>query len=194
VVSRLGDRLGGGFAWAFNIGGPWLAVAFVLGRYGRSFRDAAFRGALVLVTAVISYYAFVRFVEHLPGHLYRNYRSPSRLMTLVTGGPAWIPIAIIGGALLGVSGLGSRSSGRAVVRVVSVALMSGVLAGEGLLWLVRRGNAGDFVFALEMVVGVTLPWLLLRERSEQLRAWWIAVAIGLGVLAIEAMIRVVLSL
>src|SRR5436190_13017457 len=72
VVSRLGDRLPGGLAWAFNLGGPWLAVAFVLGRYGRSMRDAAFCVALTLVTAVSSHYAFVRFVEQLPAQPDRN--------------------------------------------------------------------------------------------------------------------------
>jgi hypothetical protein len=143
---------------------------------------------------VISYYAFVRFVEHLPEHLYTNYSSPSKLMVLVRGGPAWIPIAIVGGAVFGAAGLGSRSKASALVRVVSIALISGTLAGEGLLWLVRRGNAGDFVFALEMIVGLMLPWLLLRDRTEQLRAWWGAVAIGVAVLAFEAVIRTVMSL
>jgi sulfite exporter TauE/SafE len=105
-----------------------------------------------------------------------------------------IPIAIIGGAVFGAAGLGSRSKASALVRVVSIAVMSGMLAGEGLLWLVRRGNAGDFVFALEMIVGLMLPWLLLRDRSEQVRAWWGAVAIGVAVLAFEAVIRTVMSL
>lgn len=143
---------------------------------------------------MISYYAFVRFVERLPEHLYRNYSSPSRLMALITGGPAWIPIAIVGGAAFGAAGFGSRSRRRAFVRIASVALMSGMLAGEGSLWLLRRGNAGDLVFAAELALGAMLPWLLLRDRGEQVRAWWLAVAIGFAVLVVEGVIRTVMSL
>lgn len=181
VVSRIGDRVADfGLAWFFNIAGPWVVVAYALGDRGRSYRDGVLRGVLALTTGVVSYYAFVRFVEGRAGIAYHG-----------QFGPQWIPFAIVGGAVFGAAGYARRSGGQKA-RVLSVATLGGFLMGEGWAWLVRAGSAGDFVFAAELAAGAVLPWILIVDRANQWRAWWRTLAIALATAVFVIVIREVM--
>src|SRR5207248_1226494 len=121
AATRLAYRLPAEWRWLPAVGAPWLAAAFAIGATVRRPRAGAARGALLLVAAVLFYYAILGFVEH-------NYEgSPFGL--------AWLVPAVPGGAAFGALGALWRS-GRAAV--LSTALLAASFAGEALIALLAR--------------------------------------------------------
>ena len=166
VGCRIGDRLPQDVAWVFNLGAPWLAIAFGLGAGAKTLVEGGARGALAMAAAVVAYYVFASFFEKKTALLY-----PTAL------GALWLPVAVGGGAVFGTAGVAWRTRGPAV-RVVSVALLAGVLIGEAGLMLLRPGHTGDFMFGAEWALGLVLPFVMLRKWREQAAAFVLAVGVS----------------
>lgn len=174
VSSRLGDLLPGALAWPFNMGSPWLAVAFMAGAIGCGLWGGAARGAVALVTAVAAYYGYMHYVEGQANLSYlRNIAAP------------WLGVALVGGPLFGFAGA-LRRTGSPRARIAAVALLAGALMEESALLLLRPYNlATRAVISLGLVAAVALPWLLLRDRREALAA--LGLTAGFGVAGAGAM-------
>ena len=164
-----------GFPWTallpFNAIGAWLAVAFTLGASARTIPTGALRGVIGLLSAVAAYYV-------LNGLLGTGFRAigASHAATV------WGSVALLAGPVFGLAGAVWRH-GQGWPRAVGVAALSAALIAEGLVFgaprLVHIGELGSdpgaLVLAAEVVLGLALPWLLLR-RSER-RAGYAAVVV-----------------
>ena len=167
------DQLG--FPWTallpFNAIGAWVAVAFALGASARTIPTGALRGVIGLLSAVGAYYV-------LNGVLGSGFRAigASHAATV------WGAVALLAGPAFGVAGSAWRH-GSGWPRAIGVAALSAALIAEGLVFgaqrLVHIGelayDPGAIILAVEIGVGLALPWLLLR-RGER-RAGYAAVLV-----------------
>ena len=176
LASRLGDRLPSDAAWLFNMIGPWAAVAFFVGARGRSSRAGAVLGAAVLLAAVATYYAVTPVLVEL-----RIARES------LLAAPVWALGGLIGGALYGAAGTWWRRG--VSLRPVGVALLGGLLAAEALVSFYRGGRSGDFLFGVELALGLALPWLLLDERRERGPAFGMVLVLSVGAFVAVSLIR-----
>lgn len=167
ICARLGDHLPGVVAWLANIGGPWLLVAFAVGRRncGRSVESAA----ATLLAAVAAKY-LLQYVEGGFSALHAIHRAA-----------AWsVPAAGLGAAG---GWLGDRWNERprmaamllSVAFVIeAVGLLSGVIRGESAELRYSGQPAGTAVLTLELVIGLVgiiaagtrLPWARGHELPE----------------------------
>lgn len=175
VLSRLGDMLPGPLAWPFNMASPWLAVAFLAGSLGRKLGWGAICGTLALVAAVGAYYGYMHFVENQANASYlRHVAAP------------WLAVAFLGGPLFGLAGVLWRTTGAGRIRIPAVALLTGALAAESALLLLRPFDpATRAVIGLGLAAAAVLPWILLRGRREALLAS--ALTAGFAVAGIAAL-------
>lgn len=176
VASRYWDRLDSQFAWVMNIGGPWLAFAFIFGAASRRTRAGAEGGAALLVIAVGVYYLLGPTF-----HAAHEVDAAVRLTIL------WGAIGAVGGAVMGWAGAAWRT-GSSATRALAVALFSGALLGEGVLLFVRPGRDGAKIFFLEIAAGALLPWILLRTKDERFRS--ILMTAGFGLVAVASVVLV----
>jgi hypothetical protein len=146
VCARLGDHLPGIFPWLANIGGPWLLVAFVVGRRTGSWPVQS--AAATLLAAVGAKYLF----QHIEGGF-------SALHALRRAAVWSIPAASLGSAG---GWLGGRRNERPrmAAMLMSVALvieasglLSGVIRGESAELRYSGQAAGTAVLTLEFVIG-----------------------------------------
>lgn len=177
VVSRYGDRLDSQFAWVLNIGGPWLVLAFVAGVIARRPRAGAEAGAALQTIAVGVYYVLAPTF-----HAAHEVDAVVRLTIL------WGLVGAVGGAALGWAGATWRTHSGSV-RAVAVALLAGVLLGEGVLLFARPGRAGAKIFFLEIAVGALLPFIMLRDRTERFRCLLYTGGLALVAVASVVLIR-----
>lgn len=142
----------------FNLGVPWLAVAFAWGALVRSIHVGALAGTTLLVTAMGAYYGILGAVEGGDAEY------------AVTMMMSWGTIGLLGGALFGAAGAAFRDR-RAPVRVVGVSLLAAALAGEA-LWLLASDAyvLVRAVVVLELVLGAAIPVIFLRRRRAFLGA------------------------
>jgi uncharacterized protein DUF6518 len=186
-----GAALGGaawfadGLAWPYsllipaNLIGVWLGVAFVLGASARTIPTGALRGVIGLLSAVVVYYV-------LTGVFGQGFRAlgASHAATI------WGGVALLAGPLLGGAGAVWRH-GSGWPRAVSVGVLASALVAEGFVFGVPRlvrldqivVDPGALLFAAEMMLGLLLPWFLLR-REERVRGY--AALAGLAVVAAVA--------
>jgi len=172
TVARLGDQTGKDLAWVFNLGGPWFIIAFIYGARVRRVLAGAIGAALLMAVAVATYYL-----------LAPSFDVPREAAAAVPLTVIWTFVGGVGGAAMGAGGaLWQAATGAR--RAVGVALLAGVLAGEGLVQYLRLGRGGDFVFGIELALGLMLPFALLSDGRE--REWSLAVTAAMTVFAFFA--------
>lgn len=175
-----GDLQGLGFIGGVaNTGGPWLLLAFVVGMRTRGLASGVAAGALVLVVSVAAYYIAHDFGEQNAG---RNG---------ALGRDAWLPVAVVGGALLGGAGRVSQGAYSGWVRVAAVAIAGGALVAEALLILNDEGslNSGLRLFLfMELLLGLAMPFVLLRSARERIAGVVLLTAAASAGYVIEQMI------
>jgi hypothetical protein len=147
VCARLGDFLPGVFPWLANIGGPWLLLAFAIGR--RSGGQPMGSAAAALLAAVAAKYA----IQHLEGGF--------SALHAMRRAAEWSFPAIGVGAAYG--WLGGRSSQRPrmamtllslSLMIEAVGLLSRVIPAESADLRYSGQVAGTTVLTIELVIGL----------------------------------------
>jgi hypothetical protein len=164
--------------WAFHLGVPWLACAFLAGAHaartagGRRARGAI-AGAALMAAATLAYYA-----------VYLLIKGPNVLAYGIAMSVAWIAVGGPLGGLFGAAGAVARA-GAPRWRAACIALLGGALCGEALLLLITKPDSvGRQVFVLELAAGIACPLSLVpRRHAAWLGAALTAVLAGLAVLA-----------
>jgi hypothetical protein len=186
LSDQLGDPLG--LLLPANAIGVWLAVAFVLGGSARTIPTGALRGLIGLLSAVAAYYLLFGFL----GEGFRAIGA-SHAATI------WGQVALVAGPLMGGAGAIWRH-GTGWPRAIGVALLAAALIGEGIVFGSSRftrpdglaGDPGAWLYLAEAVIGLALPFALLRGRE---RLWGylataaLAVVAGLAIGPVTALIR-----
>ena len=139
-------------------------------------RPASLRGLIGLLSAVAAYYL-------LNAALGQGFRviGASHAATV------WGAVALLAGPLMGGAGSVWRY-GQGWPRAIGVGILAAALIGEGLVFGAGRlihvdqlgTDPGALLLAVEIVLGLALPWLLLR-RGERLRGY-----VATAVLAVVA--------
>ena len=175
------DQLG--FPWTAyipaNAIGAWLGLAFVLGASARTIPTGALRGLIGLVSAVVAYYLLIGV-----------FGDGFRAIGASHAATVWGAVALLAGPVFGFAG-GTWRHGHGLPRSIAVAVLAAALIAEGVVFGAPRWARGDqlltdpgaFVLAAEAILGLALPWVLLR-RGERV-AGYAAVAV-LAVLAAVA--------
>jgi hypothetical protein len=175
------DQLG--FPWTAyipaNAIGAWLGLAFVLGASARTLPTGALRGLIGLVSAVVAYYVLIGV-----------FGDGFRAIGASHAATVWGAVALLAGPVFGLAGATWRH-GHGLPRSIAVAVLAASLIAEGVVFGAPRWahpdqvgtDPGAFVLAAEALLGLALPWVLLR-RGERL-AGYLAVAI-LAVMAAVA--------
>jgi hypothetical protein len=164
VCARLGDHLPGVFPWLANIGGPWLLVAFAVGRRNGSWPVES--AAAALLAAVAAKY----LLQHVEGGF--------SALHAIRRAAAWsVPAAGLGAAGGWLGGRWNKRP-RTVAMLLSLALvieaaglLSGVIRAESAELRYSGQAAGTAVLTLELVIGLVgivvastrLPWARGRE-------------------------------
>ena len=165
-------------------------MAFVAGATGRTIPLGALRGLVALVAAVAAYYLLIRFL----GEGIRPIGAPH-------AAAVWGFVAAIAGPALGAAGATWRH-GRGWPRAISVALLAAVLVAEGMAfggarllpWDHVADDPGAILLAVEALIGLILPAILLR-RGERLRGYASLAALAAGaLLAITPVVGLVRAL
>jgi hypothetical protein len=146
VLVRLGDDGSGAVPWIVNIGGPWLVLAFVVGRWAP---DRPARTAVAaLGSAVVAKYV-VQVGQHEIG-------AASLAARLV----AWGCLAVVVGTVLGVAGAADRRGAAWAPAALGLPLVAEALAfltrllhGESAQLRYHGQPAGTLVFGLELAAG-----------------------------------------
>jgi len=133
--------------------------------------DRGLRGLIGLVSAVVAYYVLIGV-----------FGDGFRAIGASHAATVWGAVALLAGPVFGLAGSTWRY-GHGRLRAVAVALLAASLIAEGVVFGAPRWAGGDqvltdpgaFVLAAEAILGLILPWVLLR-RGERL-AGYVAVAI-----------------
>lgn len=167
------DQLG--FPWTAyipaNAIGAWLGLAFILGASARTLPTGALRGLIGLVSAVAAYYVLIGV-----------FGDGFRAIGASHAATVWGAVALLAGPVFGLAGATWRH-GHGRSRSIAVAVLAAALIAEGVVFGAPRwahsdqmaSDPGAFVLAAEALLGLALPWVLLR-RGERL-AGYLAVAI-----------------
>jgi Family of unknown function (DUF6518) len=184
AISGFGTSIGAGaalgaaawvsdqLAWPYsllipaNAIGAWLGIAFFLGASARTIPTGVLRGLIGLLSAVAAYYL-----------LFAVLGQGIRVIGAPHAATVWGAVALLAGPLLGGAGSVWRY-GHGWPRAISVGILAAALIAEGfvfgagrLVYLDQLGtDPGAALLAVEFVIGVTLPLLLLR-RGERLRGY-----------------------
>ncbi len=162
-----------------NLIGVWLGVAFVLGVSARTIPTGALRGVIGLLSAVVVYYALIRVFGH-----------GVRVIGASHAATVWAAVALVAGPVMGGAGAVWRH-GAGWPRAIGVALFASALFAEGFVFgaprLIRLDQVsvdpGALLFGVEMILGLVLPWALLR-RDERVRGY--VALVGFAVVAAVA--------
>lgn len=178
VAGRASDYLPPLVAWSASLGVPWLAAAFVLGAFVAHPRTAARAGGAALVTAVVTYYAILLFVEHGTTPTYA-----------AIVGTAWSLAGAAAGAAFGYAGASWRSR-RPWPHATAIAVLSGALVGEALLLLTLwQVPVARRVLILELALGALLPLLMARGGRARALAIPLTAVVAAAVLVAEGIVR-----
>jgi hypothetical protein len=181
VAAWISDQLASPYSLLVpaNAIGIWLGVAFALGASARTIPTGVLRGLIGLLSAVAAYYLLIAAL----GEGFRAIGA-SHAATV------WGAVALLAGPLMGGAGSVWRY-GHGWPRAVGVGILAAALIGEGLVFGAGRlarvdqlgSDPGAFIFAVEIVLGLALPWLLLG-RGERLRGY--VATVGLAAIAVVA--------
>ena len=150
---------------ANNIG-VWLGIAFALGASARTIPTGALRGLIGLLAAVSAYYL-----------LFATLGSGFRAIGAGHAATVWGAVALLAGPVMGGAGAVWRH-GAGWPRSIAVGLFSAGLLAEGVVFGVGRlagleqltSDPGALLLGAEIVIGVILPFVLLRP-GERLRGY-----------------------
>jgi hypothetical protein len=162
-----------------NAIGIWLGVAYALGASARTLPTGALRGLIGLLAAVAAYYL-----------LFATLGDGIRAIGAGHAATIWGAVALIAGPVMGGAGAVWRyESGWP--RAIAVAVLSAALIGEGVVFGGGRllsfdpgVDPGSIILGLEIVIGLALPWILLR-RQERVRGY-----VASAVLAFAAIVAI----
>jgi hypothetical protein len=130
---------------AVALGAPWLAAAWAIGVLSGSRSRGARAGGAALALGTAAWYLLTVATKGASGV---SYALPVAA--------AWVPVALVAGALFGFAG-GTWSDGAPRERAVSIAALAGCLAGEALLLVGEwSGRAAELVLGLELAAAVGL--------------------------------------
>ena len=174
VAAWLSDQL----AWPYslllpaNAIGAWLAVAFVLGGSARTIPTGALRGLIGLLSAVASYYL-----------LFAVLGEGFRAQGATHAATIWGVVALVAGPVMGGAGALWRY-GTGWPRAIGVAILAAALIGEGVVFgggrfarLDPAIDPGAFLYGAEIVIGLALPFVLLRS-GERIRGYLATLALA----------------
>jgi len=163
AASWVSDELGSptGLLIPANLIGVWLAVAFLLGASARAVPHGALRGLIGLVAAVAGCYL-----------LFAVSGNGIRAIGASHAATAWGAVAVIAGPLLGAAGSAWRT-GNGRKRAFAAGLLAAALIGEGVVFGWTRLLAfdplidpGSVILAVEIAIGVMLPFVALRPHER----------------------------
>jgi hypothetical protein len=177
LFSALGDSAKAPLVirWLANIPGPWVLLAFLIGILAGTRVGGAIAAVLGLAAGVASYYAYLYLTGERPW-----------LDTVEQAIVVWTLVAVAAGFVFGAAG-GSWRRGAAWERILSVALLCGVLAGESILLVTQEDHPGErLMVASEAIFAVALIWGLLPRVRQRVIATMLTC--GASVVAIEALI------
>ena len=158
-----------------NSGAVWLLVASLAGSFMPTNRWAVVAGVGVLVGAVIGYYAAAVVAGAAAG---------AAIMAI------WIGTALVGGPVYGLVGRWWRTETGAR-RILAIALMGGIVAGEGVSTLLRIPELAR-VGWVEVIAGLGLTIALGRSARERMLALALVPVVVLAVVvAYEIIDRVI---
>lgn len=208
VLGWLGDGAPSPYSAFFNLGGPWLLFAWLLGRWTGRNPLGALCGGLALAAAVLAYYTAYTSGLTVGGLEARVYDPESR---------AWLLLAALSGPAFGAAGAWSRSSSQ-WLRCAAVTLIASALLAEAAYYfnsqmivhvdspyydpgepaLLQIGGyvlprtGGVQALAVQSAVALALLPVVLRGRRELgLGVASTAALAGIGVLAVEIVYRLV---
>jgi hypothetical protein len=178
VSDQLGYPLG--LLIPANAIGVWLAAAFVLGGSARTIPTGALRGLIGLLSAVVAYYVLIATLG-----------EGVRAIGASHAATVWGGVALLAGPLMGGAGAVWRH-GSGWPRAIGVAVLAAALVGEGVVFGAPRllrvdqlaNDPGAFLFLAEIVIGLVLPFALLR-RGERMRGY-----VATGALAVIAALAI----
>ena len=157
-----------------NFVGAWLALAFFTGAAALRALTGALYGLLSLLVAVAAYYLLIAVFD-----------VGVRATGASHAATVWGGVALVAGPVMGLAG-GVWRHGAGPVRSVAVAtLAAGLLAEAAVSGWGRLPSfdpftdPGDLGLAVELVIGLLLPYALLR-RGERLAAYVALVLLGLA--------------
>lgn len=163
--------------WLANIPGPWVLFAFALGILAGARIGGSLAAVVGLAAGVATYYAYLYLTGERPW-----------LDTVEHAALIWGAVAIAAGCVFGWAGASWRLGGR-WSRILSVALLCGVLIGESIL-VADNQHAGErLMIATEALFAVLLLWTLLPRLRDRV----IAAALTLAVSAIAVQALIVFS-
>lgn len=158
-----------------NAIGVWLGVAFALGASARTIPTGALRGLVGLLAAVAAYYVLIAVF----GQGFRAIGAPH-------AATIWGAVALVAGPVMGGAGAVWRH-GTGWPRIIGVAILAAALIGEGIGFGSVRlshldelgSDPGAILLAAEVIIGLFVPWLLLR-RGERLRGYIATAALAIA--------------
>ena len=161
-----------------NFVGAWLALAFFTGAAARRALSGAGYGLLSLLAAVAAYYLLIALFD-----------VGVRVTGASHAATVWGGVALLAGPVMGLAG-GVWRHGTGPVRSVAVATLAAGLLAESVVtgWgrflsLDRPISPEVLGLAVELAIGLLLPYLLLR-RGERLAAYMALVPLGLAGLVV----------
>jgi len=208
VLCWLGDGAPSPYSGFFNLGGPWLLLAWLIGCWAGSNPRGALCGGLALAAGVLAYYAVYTSGITVGGQESRVYDPESR---------AWLLLAALSGPVFGAAGAWSRSAGR-WLRIGGVTIVAAALLAEAAYYfqaqmIIHQGSpffdpnepplltlagyvvprhSGVFVLAAQAAASVALlPAVLRGWRELGLGLGALAALAGIGVLLVEIIYLVV---
>ncbi len=156
----------------FSTGLSWGLAAVVLGALSRRPAVAAGAALLVMLSAVVTYYA---------GNDLFGLRENAGSAALLRAGMLWGALALVGGPAAGLAGwvarFGSRQQSSAAWGV-----MAGMLMGQGVYWVWQHGVLLDVVTLPALVLPILLVIPGLRRGGA---------LVALGALAVTAVVAAV---
>jgi len=173
-----------------NAIGAWLAVAFILGASARTVPTGALRGLVGLLAAVAAYYS-----------LFALFGNGFRAIGAGHAATIWGAVALAAGPILGAAGAVWRHRA-GLVRGIAVACLAAPLIAEGVVFggprfLQGRALTTDptpILLAVEILVGILGPFVLLRRGERWAGYAATVVASVASALAIGPVIGVIRSI
>lgn len=173
IVTWLADNQENALTWFGSLTAPWVLVSFALGAIADERRKALFTGAGALLTGVVIYYLGMRIVE-----------DGVNLSYFLSITAFWLLLAPAAGGSFGLMAWEWRNrSYHWLVRVASVAVPGGVIAGESAFMALTAASlsSGELTLLSGLItLGLIMPLGLLRARRERL----VGLGMTLGFLAL----------
>lgn len=163
-----------------NTASAWTLAAFFIGSRSKSWKLAAVPAVAMLLIAVCSYYFYgVNFGN-------RTLILQTVIMREVA---IWSLLGVVIGTVYGIAGSLTRFSATPKLRIASVSLVSVMMFAENGFFFLRSYPYAnlDLMSLFSVILGIILPFLLLRNYKQALLAIGLAIIPFIaGVLALQS--------